>query len=49
MQWFRGGLVFKAHGLCVSLNSTLESDEEKEEERPTAPAFGVRRGLYMYV
>ena len=27
---FRGGLVFKAHRLCVSLNSRLESNEEEE-------------------
>ena len=29
---FRGGLVFKAHRLCVSLNSRLESNHEEEEE-----------------
>ena len=28
--WFRGGLVFKAHRLCVSLNSRLESNNEEE-------------------
>jgi len=28
---FRGGLVFKAHRLFVSLNSRLESNEEEEE------------------
>ena len=33
VQRFRGGLVFKAHRLCVSLNSRLESN--KEEERST--------------
>ena len=27
---FRGGLVFKAHRLCVSLNSRLESNKEEE-------------------
>ena len=26
-----GGLVFKAHRLCVSLNSRLESNTEEEE------------------
>ena len=31
MQRFRGGLVFKAHRLCASLNSRLESNEEEEE------------------
>ena len=30
MQRFRGGLVLKAHRLCVSLNSRLESDKEEE-------------------
>ena len=29
---FRGGLVFKAHILCPSLNSRLESNKEEEEE-----------------
>ena len=28
---FRGGLVFKTHGLCVSLNSRLETREEEKE------------------
>jgi len=32
VQRFRGGLVFKAHRLCVSLNSRLESNKEEEEE-----------------
>jgi len=31
VKWFRGGLVFKAHRLCVSLNSRLESNKEEEE------------------
>jgi len=31
---FRGGLVFKAHRLCVSLNSRLESNKEAEEAWP---------------
>ena len=31
-QRFRGGLVFQAHGLCVSLSSRLESDTEEEEK-----------------
>ena len=30
MQRLRGGLVFKAHRLCVSLNSRLESNEERD-------------------
>jgi len=32
VKWFRAGLVFKAHRLCVSLNSRLESNKEEEEE-----------------
>ena len=32
LQRFRGGLVSKAHGLCVSLNSRLEKNDEDEEE-----------------
>jgi hypothetical protein len=31
--WFRGGLVFKAHRLCVSLNPRLESDKAEEKDR----------------
>ena len=31
MQRFLGGLVFKAHRLCVSLNSRLERNKEEEE------------------
>ena len=34
VQRFRRGLVFKAHRLCVSLNSRLESNKEEEEEGP---------------
>jgi len=36
---FRGGLVFKAHRLCVSLNSRLESNKEEEDD---CPRGGVR-------
>ena len=32
VQRFRGGLTFQAHGLCVSLNYRLESNQEEEEE-----------------
>jgi len=32
-----GGLLFKAHRLCVSLNSRIESNKE-EEKKETAPA-----------
>ena len=30
LQRFRGGLVFKAHRLCVLLNSRLESNKEEK-------------------
>jgi len=33
VQQFRGGLVFKAQRLCVSLNSRLEGNNEEEEEK----------------
>jgi len=31
VQRFRGGLVFKAHRLCVSLNYRLEINKEEED------------------
>ena len=31
-----GGLVFKAHRLCVSLNSRLESKKEEDGHTPEA-------------
>ena len=34
VQRCRGGLVFKAHRLCVSLNSRLESNKEERREGP---------------
>ena len=34
---FRGGLAFKAHRLCVSLNSRLEINKEEEADRSGAP------------
>ena len=33
----RGELVFKAHRLCVSLNSRLESNEAEEEKVGVTP------------
>jgi len=32
VQRFRGGLVFKGHRLCVSLNSRLESNKEEKSD-----------------
>ena len=34
VQRFRGGLVFQAHRLCVSLNSRLEGNKEEEKGAP---------------
>jgi len=33
VQRFRGGLVFMAHRLCVSLNSRLESNKEEKKNQ----------------
>ena len=41
---FRGGFVFKAHRLCVSLNSRLESDKEEEEKKGPCKRQGVSEG-----
>ena len=46
VQWFRGGLVFEAHRLFVSLNSRLESNQEEEEEE-TPFLQVVRNGQVM--
>ena len=53
MKRFRGGLVFKAHRLFVSLNSRLESNKEEGETRqqtflpPVAGLAGVANMLLM--
>jgi len=41
VQRFRGGLVFKAHKFCVSLNSRLESNKEEEGTHQGAE-FGLK-------
>ena len=41
MPSFRGGLVFKAHRLCVSLNSRLEGNKEEEKGAPADGALFV--------
>jgi len=48
MQWFRGGLVIKAHRLCVSLNSRLESNEEEEKTDEPASDLGSRLVLCLW-
>ena len=45
MQRFRGGLVFKAHRLYVSLNSRLESNKEEKEEDEDRRSVPVVRGV----
>ena len=45
MQRFRGGLVFKAHRLCVSLNSRIESNKEEEEEGSCREGLGGCEGV----
>ena len=41
MKRFRGGLVFKAHRLCVSLNSRVESNKAEEGGLPKDDVGGV--------
>jgi len=42
VQRFRGGLVFKAHRLCVSLNSRLERHKEEEENDRAVERYHCR-------
>ena len=46
MQRFRGGLVFKANRLCVSLNYRLESNTE---EKKKFDGLDVRQRLDMHL
>jgi len=50
-QRFRGGLVFEAHRLCVSLNSRLESneDERRRPEPSTAHQVPAARHHHLLV
>ena len=45
---FRGGLVFKAHILCASLNSRLESNTE-EEKKKAALERQVNLGVCVFL
>jgi hypothetical protein len=50
VQRFQGGLVFKAHILCVSLISRLESDKEESEvwtRPPTGEALPRERDFFI--
>jgi len=57
VRWFRGGLVFKAHRLCVSLNSRLGSNNDEEEvgglqtrgHASNAPSPKKPQPMYVYV
>jgi len=42
VQRFRGGLVFKAHRLCVSLNSRLGSNKEEKKTAEGGEGAEVR-------
>jgi len=44
---FRGGLVFKARRLCVSLNSRRESNKEEERRRDTRRGAGVVQSYHQ--
>jgi len=43
----RGGLVFKAHRLCLSLSSRLESNKEEEEEEEVQVRPSCSRGFVV--
>ena len=43
-QQFRGGLVLKAHRLCVSLNSRLERNNEEKKDLELSPSADVGLG-----
>jgi len=45
VQRFQGGLVFKAHILCVSLNSRLESNKAEEGYRTERESVDERLDL----
>jgi len=45
VQWFRGGLVFKAHRLCVSLNSRLERNKDEEDKVVSSEDIYPRRRI----
>ena len=58
VQRFRGGLVFKAHRLCVSFNSSLECDKEGQllippdipdprRESATQPGCAIPNPLHL--
>ena len=40
---FRGGLVFKAHRLCASLNSRPEIHKEEEKDEKVLTEVGPER------
>ena len=45
MQLFRGGLVFKAHRLCVSLNARLESHKKEKKKTVVYVPCSLDSGL----
>ena len=49
MQRFRDGRVFKAHRLCVSLNSRLESNKEKRREGKYETLIELERSILSFI
>ena len=45
---FRGGLVFKAYRLCVSLNSRLDSNKKEEERQRVMVERSGRRATVEF-
>ena len=49
LQWFRGGLVFKALRLCVSLNFRLESNKEEKRRSSFVSMSSCRHHVRQHV
>jgi len=49
VQRFRGGLVFKVHRLCASLNSRLESNKEEEKSTQVIVRLWTRWGATAHL
>ena len=49
LQRFRGGLVSKAHRLCVSLNCGLESNNKREQDWRRAAPLRLPQRLHLRI
>jgi len=47
--WFRGGLVFEAHRICVSFNSRLEINKSEEAEVPLSRITSPFSLVYLVI